>query len=70
MFDKKFLDFTLVGEYFILVAVYLTFFLFAIDFSVGKKSGLFSVCVPISFIYFFSVVSWLFEQQLPSLAKG
>ena len=56
MFDKKFLDFTLVGEYFIFVAVYLTFFLFVIDFSVGKKSELFSVCVPISFISY-SVVS-------------
>ena len=61
MFDKKFLDFTLVGESFILVAVYLTFFLFVIDFSVGKKSGLFSVRVPISSISF-CIVYLLFEQ--------
>ena len=35
MLLKKFLDLTLVGEYFILVAVYLILFLLAIDFSVG-----------------------------------
>ena len=35
MFDRKFLDLTLVGEYFILVAKYLTFCLLAIEFSVG-----------------------------------
>ena len=35
MLLRKFLDLTQVGEYLILVAVYLTFFLLVIDFSVG-----------------------------------
>ena len=53
MLLKKFLDLTLVGEYFILVAVYLIFFLLAIDFSVGKKSWLFSASVVVSLLLLF-----------------
>ena len=64
MLDKKFLDLILVGEYLILVAVYLTLCLFTILFSACREKSWFFSNFSVSVVWFMSSLLLLYATKL------